>query len=267
MTRTVSAREAVPGGLATALPSPGTRLTLSRIAPSAQAAGTATRPVEVPTVLEDLRLDVAGRRPGAAEIVIARPAFTGDLLGETGHDSYLLRWVTDRGKFEVTGRYVSRERIGPVLIGWRLQVTGPVSRTQRRAHARVDVTVPVGIALPDGVPDDGPDPAPGAAWQGWTVNLSEGGVLATLCSPAPPVDAPVRVTFALEGSHFALTGRVVRHQPARTASGGCVPGSVGSDGVARVAIAVAFDTPEVHGDRLRPLLFAQQLRARRIGVL
>jgi hypothetical protein len=58
----------------------------------------------------------------------------------------------------------------------------------------------------------------------------------------------VLVRFVLSDEAFALPGRVVRHQPT-------------------TSIAVAFHSPNEHGDRIRPLLFAHQLNARRIGVL
>jgi hypothetical protein len=88
------------------------------------------------------------------------------------------------------------------------------------------------------------------------VNLSEGGVLATLEPPAAPVQAAVIVRFGLAGERFALPGKVLRHQ---AASGAGIIGSL--------ATAVQFDTPDVHGDRLRPLLFARQLDGRRLGTI
>jgi PilZ domain len=234
------AREVLPGGL-TALPSVNTRITVS---PGADADGPGRRS-ESRTIVEDLRLKV-GRRHASAEVVIAQPSFAGDLHGETPGAGYLLRWTTDRGIHEVAGTYVERERIGPRLIGWRLHVEGPVTRIQRRAHARVDVTVPVHVLDGDG-----------GVVRGYTVNLSEGGVLMSLEMPAPSVGSEIVVRFALGsgGSQetFVLGGRVVRQQPTSGPRAG-------------VFVAVAFDTPDAHGDRLRPHLFAHQLRARQIGL-
>jgi hypothetical protein len=65
-----------------------------------------------------------------------------------------------------------------------------------------------------------------------------------------------RGVHVVAGERFVLAGRVVRHQPAPRQAG-----------FAGLGVAIAFDTPDVHGDRLRPLLFARQLNARRIGVL
>jgi hypothetical protein len=159
---------------------------------------------------------------------------------------------------EVAARFVGRERIGPALIGWCLRVSGPVSRIQRRAHARVDVSVQIELAVPDEVLRPG-RPAGVSLLRGTTVNLSEGGVLAILDGEAPVTGAAAIARFTLSGEPFVLTGRVVRVRPAPR------PGRAG--GPLGVAVAVAFDTPDVHGDRLRPLLFARQLNARRIGVL
>lgn len=231
------AREIVSGGL-TALPSVNTRISVSP-----GGADVAGRRVEARTIVEDLRLKV-GRRHAAAEVVIAQPSFAGDLHGEATGAGYLLCWTTDRGIHEVVGTYVDRERIGPLLIGWRLHVEGPVQRIQRRAHARFDLTVPVHVMDGDG-----------GVVRGYTVNLSEGGVLASLEHPAPSVGSSVVVRFALGSQQetFVLAGRVVRQQPTT----GPKPG---------VFVAVAFDTPDAHGDRLRPHLFAHQLRARQVGV-
>jgi hypothetical protein len=259
MTKTVFAREVVAGGL-TALPPVNSRLTV--VAPprpdgSAADADGRGRATEVPSRVEDLRLEVTGRRPGPAEVVIAQPAFAGNLEGERPGTVYVLRWVTERGVHEVTGRFVARERIGPALIGWRLQVDGPVSRVQRRAHARVDVSVAIEMAVPDDATRVG-RPAGVTLLRGTTVNLSEGGVLALLdwVPSSPREGAAVVVRFAVSGQPFVLTGHVVRVQEASR------PGRAGG-----IALAVAFDTPDVHGDKLRPLLFARQLNARRVGVL
>lgn len=249
MTRTMFAREVVSGGPA-ALPPVTTRVTVTP-------AGSAATPgadhlVEALSLVEDLRLEVTGRRPGPAEIVIARPVFSGDLEAERPGARYVVRWVTDRGVHEVPVRYVSRERIGPVVLGWRLTVTGPVSRIQRRAHARVDLAVPVQVAVLDDSSLDGEAVGVGVL-TGRTINLSEGGMLACLNPPVPVLGAAVVVRFEIAEERFVPTGTVVRLQPT-------------SGPAARPAVAVQFDRPDAHGDRLRPLLFAHQLHARRLGV-
>jgi hypothetical protein len=198
---------------------------------------------------------MTGRRPGPPELVITQPNFPGNLQGETVGTPYVVRWSTERGLHDVTVRYLGRERIGPAVLGWRLRVSGPVTKLQRRAYARVDVAVPVEFAV---LAAPGREPARGAGsatiLRGLTVNLSEGGVLATLEPAGPlPLDAPVVLRFDLGGQRFVLSGRIVRVQPA--------PGRPGL-----VGVAVRFDTPDAHGDRLRPLLFARQLNARRLGV-
>jgi len=252
-------REVVTGGLS-ALPPVNSRLSVS---PAAGSAVTAYgQVVEVPTRVEDLHLQVSDRRgSSSAELVIAQPAFAGDLEAEHEGAQYVLRWLNDRGVHEVVGRYLGRRRVGAALIGWRMGISGPVTRVQRRAHARVAVAVPVHV---EPVPDGDADADLGTPWTGITVNVSEGGMLAALPPstshvagpPGPPVGAAVRVAFALAGESFDLVGRVVRRQ---------APATTGPAGTA--AVAVAFDDPNAHGDRLRPLLFAHQLNARRVGVL
>lgn len=250
-TQTVFAREVVSGGLS-ALPPVNARLSVS---PLSGAEGPAYgQVVEVPTRVEDLHLRLGDRRPALAELVIAQPVFAGNLQGEFTGAPYLLRWLTERGMHEVTGRYLGRRRVGPALIGWRLGISGPVTRIQRRAHARVAIATPVEVVpvVPAG--------AVAHACSGVTVNVSEGGVLAGLIGPepdaVPAVGADVLVRFAVAGEAFALPGRVVRRQ--------AVPRPGQEPGV---AVAVAFDSPDEHGDRLRPLLFAHQLNARRVGVV
>jgi len=259
MMRSMSVREVVSGGQA-ALPSLNTRVLVS---PHDGAAGSgdpggrrpagAPGPIAAPSLVEDLRIEMTSRRPGPAEIVIAQPSFPGNLRGESVGAEYVLRWPTDRGVHEVVGRYLGRERIGASLIGWRLRVTGSVSRIQRRAHARVEVALPVELAVLDTTEADATTIGV-AVFEGLTVNLSEGGVLANVRPTTPPsVGSAVVVRFELAHQKFVLSGKVVRAQP--------VPGRVGALGV-----AVQFDTPDAHGDRLRPLLFAHELNARRVGV-
>ncbi|HEY6793494.1 MAG TPA: PilZ domain-containing protein [Kineosporiaceae bacterium] len=266
MDSTVFAREVV-AGLA-ALPAAGTRLTASP-APDAWAVDGASGVPEVPTLVEDVRLEVRGRRPAQPELVIGQPAFTGNLHGELPGTPYVLRWVTDRGLHEVTTRYLGRERIGPALLGWRLRVSGPVSRIQRRAHARVPLCTPVEFVVLDDGGEDG-NAAGVALVPGITVNLSEGGALAVVAGSVPALQAAVEVRFQLATELFAIPGRVVRHQPVAHRDGG--PASGGSPAVRvlrpeeRTAVAIAFEHPDEHGDRLRPMLFDYQLRGRRLGV-
>jgi len=258
--RQAPAREVVPGGLA-ALPGLNMRVCVSPV-PFDDAGATGFGKVfEAPTRVEDLHLQVTDGRRGTAELVVAQPVFPGDVLGESVGARYLLRWVTERGLHEVTARYVRRERIGPVLIGWRLAVSGPVTRIQRRAHARVTLAVPVEVEWAGAVDGDDLEPAL-VAVHGQTVDLSEGGVLTALpTGPGtvlPADGGAVTVRFEVAGERFAPSGRVVRHQP--------LPWRPGGGRVPTCAVAVAFDAPDAHGDRLRPLLFAHQLHARRVGV-
>jgi hypothetical protein len=245
MTAMTFAREVVSGGPA-ALPRVNTPVTVSPAVGEAE-----IPPVEARSRVEDVLLRVAGRRPGPTEVVLARPVFQGDLESEWPGARYVVRWVTERGVHEVPCRYLDRELIGPRVLGWRVAVTGPVSRLQRRAHARVDLAVPIQLTFL--TREDDRSVVTTAQVNGLTINLSEGGVLAALRPCEPHLSAAVVARFEIARQPFVLAGKVVRVQP--------VPGRLGGPGV-----AVQFDRPDEHGDRLRPLLFAHQLNARRIGV-
>jgi hypothetical protein len=239
---TTFAREVLTTGTQ-ALPAAGTRATVSP-APGTWYADDGRVP-EAPTIIEDVQAGLRGRR-AATELVVAQPTFAGNLHGELPGTPYVVRWMNGQGVHEVPTGYVGRERLGPLVLGWRLRATGPVSRVQRRAHARVEITLPVQLVVLD---DGEPGREPGVRLlDGVCVNLSEGGILAVIETPLPALRTAVEVRFGLGSQSFALPGSVVRHQ------------------AAPVAVALAFDTPDAHGDRLRPLLFAHQLQTRRLGV-
>jgi len=209
--------------------------------------GAGARPAEVLTRLEDIRVQVARRRAERAELVVAQPIFRGNLETPPTGTGFVVRWLTDRGLHEVPVSFVLRERIGIAVMGWRLAVSGPVTRTNRRAHVRVDITCPVELAwLPE--PADGDQPGVTAV-RGRTVNVSEGGLLALVDGPRPPVGTTAVARLRLDGELFVLPGTVLRHQDLAR------PGVDVHD--AR-AIAMRFDRPAEHGDSIRRHLFRHQ---------
>ena len=84
---------------------------------------------------------------------------------------------------------------------------------------------------------------------GTILNLSEGGVRCFVGPDLPGAGNRVIFTFAGKNGPLEFSGVVVRHVPA---------GHKGSG----LALAIRFDDPDLHGDAIRRLVFAEQLRVR-----
>jgi hypothetical protein len=126
---------------------------------------------------------------------------------------------------------------------WLARPTGPPVRTQRRAYFRARMYAPVMVEWTEGV-DDGA--AVDHRLQGVAVDLSEGGVLATVKGGATPSSGtPVTVAVVLDGDTLEQPAVVVRHVD--------FPG--GGSG-----LAVAFSNPSLHGDRVRRAAFEAERR-------
>lgn len=148
-------------------------------------------------------------------------------------------WTGQTGRFAcpVTVRRAQRD-YGPV---WLARVNGPVVRHQRRSHFRAPVHVPVALAwtVEDG--DDVTERRISAV----AADLSEGGLLATVGSEAPPTGALVSVRIRLADDEVDLDATVVR----RTTYDG------GGHGV-----ALEFTDSGRHADRLRRAAFEAERR-------
>jgi hypothetical protein len=193
---------------------------------------------------------------------------------------HLLIWIAAEGQMEM-----------PVLLcglddpRWRLIATGPVRRVQRRNYVRVPVSLPAvvlsldppgdgedgegpdavasggedGEGRADGTGDgsgsgrDGDEPAGDAKppqWQATVLDLGEGGVRCVVRG-APPAPGMRIVVLLGADSVLECTGVVIRHlQP-------------NDDDTEFTTLAIRFDDPEKHGDAIRRMVFAEQLRLRK----
>lgn len=206
-----------------------------------------------PTLGEPVRvqtkvLDVEPQSDGTVTIVVACPP---DLDPDEHHFEASVSWTYPLGRMDcaVTTRPATRN-YGRV---WLLCPSAPPSRLQQRAYFRSRVPVPVALSW---TPDEPAEATPSAddgepertETLGVAVDLSEGGVLTTSSLPLPPLDAVVEVTVRVDGDNLEQDARVVRH--VRFAGGGA-------------GVAVTFLDPDVHGDRIRRLVFDTERRRRR----
>lgn len=205
--------------------------------------GGAADPAGLPSRVEDVAAPGPGR-PICFRVVV--PAYPGDLVEPEEPESWLLTWVSERGRWELPVRRSDADVPGP--RSWWLAPDGPVRRNQRRSFYRAHCPGPVGI-------DVLADPFPTLI--GSTLDLSEGGLRCLL--PAASLDGgtQVLVRLSFEGLTGTYPGVVVRSvRPARSA---------------RVAgwyreAAIAFDDPEAGGDVLRAFVFRLQAKGRRLSL-
>lgn len=148
-------------------------------------------------------------------------------------------WTGGTGRFACPVSVQRAQRdYGPV---WLAQVTGPVVRHQRRSHFRAPVRVPVSITW---TAEDG-DEVTERRLRGAVADLSEGGLLATTRSEAPPVGTIVGVTIRVDDDVLDLDATVVRH--------------VRYDGGGH-GVALELIEPGPHADRLRRAVFDAERR-------
>lgn len=110
-------------------------------------------------------------------------------------------------------------------------------RPQDRSYFRAPLAAPVELLW------DGPDEPCHLA--GVLVDISEGGLLAAVRGEPPEAGTAVEVRLVLDGRELSAAAVVVRR--ATLASG-------------RPAVAVAFDDPDEHGDRIRRVVFELERR-------
>lgn len=222
---------------------------------------------EVPSRIEDTSTDKRTGRPLA--YLIAAPWFSGDLEEPVPDTECALQWVTPRGLCMIPASFKAAESTASGLRVWRVRVTGPVRREERRQFVRVPWQVPVQVKvhkdlgtlahqareraerngirlLLPGLPD---------SIMAEAINFSEGGLRCLSPKPELPQGLPLVVRFTLDNRCFETAASVVWSM-------------LRSEGSAEriVETALAFDDPSQHGEALRPLMFAAQLRARRAGL-
>lgn len=221
--------------------------------PTADTAGPDIHPVIMQTVALTLRptlgdpvalttrvLDLEPHPDGRTAIVVASPE---GLDPHEHHFDATVSWTYPLGRMECT---VST-RPGTRNYGrvWLLRPSAPPSRLQQRAYFRARVAVAVAISW-TAEDQDGNEET--VEVLGTAIDLSEGGLLASAGLPLPPVGLAVTATVRVDGDNLAQRARIVRH--VRFAGGGC-------------GLAVSFDDPSAHGDRIRRLVFETERRRRR----
>jgi hypothetical protein len=199
--------------------------------------------VDVPSRVEDLSRGTSSRRrPSPPVLHVALPTYTGDVEAPGPGTWCMISWLAPTGVFELPTAFDGQGQVGPAVRAWRLIVTGPTCRAQRRRFVRISWVSPVRVRTGE------------RAASGNTVDLGEGGVRCLL--PPPPLDTGATVEIRLDCPFGPLTmdGSVLRAQPRATAAGSLAE------------TVIAFADPDLHGDTVRRLVFEQQLRARRSGL-
>jgi hypothetical protein len=222
--------------------------------------------IDVATRIEDL---TRNRKTGKVlDYLIAVPRFSGDVVLPAPRTACSLNWHTPRGLWMLPTAFVKQEVNGNGLKGWRLSVTGPPRRDQRRRYVRVPWSLTATLAVrrdldaldphrvrliehsgaAEALPDL-PESLPARV-----LNVSEGGLLCMTAGPVLPTYLPLVARFTLDTTDFVAPAYIVW--------------SLVRDPDAELGVenALAFDDPTIEGDALRPLLFQAQMRARRAGI-
>jgi len=222
---------------------------------------------DVASRIEDVERD--GKTGKIVGYQIAVPRFSGDVNLPEPQTPYSLNWHTPSGLWMLPTAFQAQETTGYGLRVWRLLVSGPPRRDQRRQYVRVPWSLPADLEVRHdlnaldgdrqrlldhhGIPDQ--IAALPHRLEARAVNVSEGGLLCMTLGPVLPAHLPLITRFTLDSVKFEIAASVVwslvRDNPAQMA----------------VENALAFDNPELEGDALRPLLFQAQLRARRAGLV
>ena len=223
----------------------------------------------VPTRVENVV--VGGASQGGRRYVIAAPRYQGDLELPHAGTPCTLEWPGAHGVWILPVAFVGEELAREEgLRVWVLDALGPPRQNERRSFVRVGWSVPVSFSLMSAadvrlatvgrgdeatmaaLPGKAP-PLPDGV-DGETRNISEGGIRALVPGPRLPVGLGVIARITVSGESFTIPSRVSWLRP------------TGKIGLYQFDVAVAFDNPAKQGDRLRPLLFAEQLRIRRAGL-
>lgn len=197
-------------------------------------------------------------RPGTgphARFVVAAPVDSTEAPRPDRHVVCQLEWTSERGLWGVPTRYAGLE-LGPHDTRfWLLdQIGGPV-RSQRRQYVRVEWAVPLAVVVQRPADEARPDGAPEGPERpilGRTRDISEGGVACFLDAPVLASGTRVRVVLGVADDPVEADGRVLSSKPSDT------------EGVSLTV--VAFADPTTVGDLLRPLLFEEQRRMRRLAM-
>ena len=221
---------------------------------------------DVSSRIQDLTTDKKTGR--VLSYLIAAPVFAGDLETPRTGTVCLLQWATTEGICTLPTAFEARELIGNNLRVWRLKVTGPPSRDQRRRYFRVQSAIPTELAIRRDLEDLDPERLRRLEYSGVldklqalpeslaavSLNISEGGLRCMTPEPVLPAELPLIPRFTLGSTHFVIPARVIWSLVRQ------------HEGKQLVESALEFDDPGAQGDVLRPLLFEVQLKARRAGL-
>jgi hypothetical protein len=199
---------------------------------------------EVPSRVENVTMSPGPSRrvPSTRILHVAAPSYEGDVEVPRPGTWCEVSWLTPTGVFEIGTVFDGRELVGPSVRAWRLIVSGPTRRVQRRRFVRVPWTAPIQIRVDNQV------------LSGQCADLGEGGVRCLL--PLPRLDTDVPVDAVLSGTEglLVLPALVLRSEEITIGNG------------KKAQLALVFADPEAQGDVVRRLVFSEQLRLRRAGL-
>jgi hypothetical protein len=197
--------------------------------------------VEVPSVVRGVEDPYAGDPPIAFHFLIDAADVSFLPTAPAPGSEHVLSWTTIDAMMDA-----------PVLLAqarrpaWQVVLAGAPHRIQRRQFVRVETRAATVVIMSSA---EGPFEC-----QAMILDFGEGGACCTIEGDPPEEDSRVTVILTGEEERLECPGIVVRH----------VPLAVGSN---EVALAVRFDNPELHGDAIRRMVFAEQMRIRqgRVG--
>lgn len=171
------------------------------------------------------------QRGDAAVVIVACPP---GVDSAEHHFEAELSWTHPLGRVSCSvATHPGRRPYGAV---WVLAPRGPARRVQERRHFRVRMSVPLRLEWET---EDSTEHS-----EAFTVDVSEGGVLALLHGEPPEIGTVLDTTLVVDGTELSGPASVVRHVP--------YPGGVG--------IGVMFPEPNANADRLRRAAFDAERR-------
>ncbi|NLT55911.1 MAG: PilZ domain-containing protein [Actinomycetales bacterium] len=206
---------------------------------------------DIPSRTEEV---VLAQSPGERHVLmIASPRYVGDLDELAVGTLCSLTWPTERGLMELPVAYLGEQYIRNSVEVWRVEVVGPAVRTERRKFFRVTMTLPVRVeVLPGGIGIGAISPSTDVTLEGHTVDLSEGGLRCVLPGPELPIGGLLTVWVEVERVQMELRASVVWS------------GAVEGRDESMCETALRFVDPERFADAMRRIVYAEQMRARRL---
>lgn len=233
------------------------RLRITVATPGAAPPGTAAGGeivVEAPSRVEEIDERLSERsRP---RLIVTAPEVPFVPSAEDLAAEHVLVWLVPDGQMEVPVRIQDVEQ--PL---WPLIVTGPARKVQRRQYVRVPLSLPGDLTAVDPDPDGGP-----GRWAVTLLDVSEGGVRCLVPGVPPPEGAWITIRFeSPDAGALSCRGVVVQHLPTRVDAPAAPPDpGDGTPDDGPTTVAIRFDDPEEHGNAIRRLVFAEQLRQRQL---